>query len=152
MKSPGVVYRKYRQMLRKKLYFLVVENYKRDHGNCAYAHTVKYLDVNNRNRSSKMCLYAVLTDPKGENDSRKIDVCTCASECNAFAPAKSKEEVVKEFERDIKDYKTCLRKYPELAAFSWLLDKDLEDAKKNPNFLDKIVIYLINFLENLLKR
>jgi len=151
MRSPGVIYRKYRQIKRKLLYYKISEYHKKAHQNCAYGHFVKYSDNDNRDRTSKLCMYSVWTDPKKEFDHRKIDVCTCAASCNAFAPKRSKESLAEDFEKEIQDYNTCLKKYPELAAYKWVLDKDLEEAKKNPGLINRFLISVIIFIENILK-
>ena len=150
MKSPGIVYRKYRQVKRKLLYYCLTESYKKAHDNCLYGHLIKYDDTDNRHRSAKLCLFGVRD--KQNLDARNLDVCTCAMECNAFAPKATKDEVVKNFESDVENEFICSEKYPELAAYLWVLDKDLELAKKNPNVFNMFVIYLINILEKVLKK
>jgi len=156
MRSPGVIYRKYRQQIRKKLYYLTLESYKKMHENCVYGYSIKYRDTNNRDRSSKICLYGVLGgategDKINIENFVKLDVCTCASECNAFAPKRTKEEVAEKFESDISDYNQCKKLYPEIAVYKWVLDRDQEYAKKKPNIINRLIVFLIDILENSLK-
>lgn len=151
MKSPGVIYRKYRQVKRKLLYFKIAESYRKSHKNCHYGHFIRYRDSDNGPRSTKICMYAVWNDPEGLYDHRKLDICTCASKCNAFAPKKTRDEIVAEFEREVDDRDICITKYPELFTYKWVLDKDLEAAKKKPGLLSRIIVWAINFLEKLLK-
>jgi len=147
VKSPGVIYRKYRQVKRKYLFNKVSESYRKDHENCSYGHSVEYKDTNNRERNAKLCMCGVDGPGKQVKDFRCIDICTNAASCNAFAPKRNRDEVSAEFE----DFDICSAKYPEIAAYMWVLDKDLETAKKNISPITKLIISLIDLLESTLK-
>ena len=43
------------------------------------------------------------------------------------------------------------KKYPELNVLEWVLDKTLDDARKEPTIFVKIIVLAINLLEGLIK-
>jgi hypothetical protein len=147
MKSPGVIYRRYRQLKRKLLYDKLVRARQQEHGNCFYGETLTNMDGPHEIGGSwfRVCMYDY--DPK----TRKLVYCTCPGDCNAFANKWSKEKVEKLFEQELSDWKTKVEKYPELVALEWVLDKDLTDAIKRPRFLNVIIVAVIMFLERFLK-
>jgi hypothetical protein len=151
MRSPGVIYRKYRQVKRKLMYLKISESFRKDHHNCSYGHYIKYKDNDNRNRTAKICMFGVFNDPASNNDYRKMDVCTCASKCNAFAAKRTRKEIIESFEKEISNSNVLQAKYPELAAYKWVLDKDLDEAKKKPGIINTILISLISFFEKAMK-
>lgn len=151
MRSPGVIYREYRKAKRKALYLMIADSFKKAHSNCTYGLTIDYTDNDSSKCSTKICMYSVELGSPDHADLRKMDVCTCASNCNAFAPSKTRDQIVEEFEKEIADDDTLSHKYPEIAAYQWVLDKELVEAKKNPSFIRRILISMISFFENLLK-
>jgi len=95
-----------------------------------------------------LCLY----NCSKETDVRAIDLCTNPYECTAFACKKNKEYVLKEFERELSDPFLKQIRYPELSLMEWILDKNLLEAERNPSFAGRIILFLINTLEGILKK
>ena len=144
MKSPGVIYRRYRQLKRKLLYDAVVEARQVFHCNCFYGRSVKHIDMGGYTTFA-VCGYNF--DPCN----KELPLCTCPAECNAFVNRWSRDKVEAQFEADIADWKTKLDKYPELVALEWVLDKDLTDAIKSPGMFGRMIVSVIMALEGLLK-
>jgi hypothetical protein len=143
MKSPGVIYRKYRQIRRKLLYDKIQEARRWEHRNCVYGKMIEVTDKSGKH-SIPICLY-------NKNLDKGLDVCSNPIECNAFINKNSKESVEVSFNAEIKDINIRSRKYPELNILDWVLDKNLEEAKKSPSILVKIAITIIELLENFIK-
>lgn len=143
MKSPGIIYRRYRQLKRKLLYEKLLESRKRSAKNCIYG---KYLDIvdKSKNYSVSICLY-------NKDISKGLEVCNHPEECNAFICKQSKEDIEKLFEKELSDSSIRIKKYPELNILEWVLDKSLDDAKKEPSLLTKILLSIINSIESLIK-
>ena len=140
MRSPGVIYRKYRNIKRKYLYEKVLESRKKCFENCFYSKNLDYTDHLNKNRHIKLCTV-----------NKNIDVCSCPVACNAFISKINKNNLKKEFEDELKDYAVKKYKYPDLLELEWVLDKNLKEAIENPSIIEKCIIYIINILESLLK-
>jgi hypothetical protein len=145
MRSPGVIYRRYRQLKRKLLYDRIVQARKTCHDNCHYGRSINTETEGRGTICFKLCVYGF--DPESA-DSKKPELCTNPSECNAFVNKWTKEKVVQSFEEDLNNWEVKSRKYPELVALEWVLDKDLVEAVKNPGFFAKIVIRFMMFLED----
>jgi|SRR5271157_4527217 hypothetical protein len=143
MKSPGIIYRRYRQLKRKILYDRFQEARKREHRNCVYGKMVEVMDKD-KSYQIPICLY-------NQNVERGLEVCSQSWECNAFVNRFSKESIEKELNQELKDPYIRMTKYPELNVLEWILDKSLDDAKKEPTFLGRVAIHLIDLLENFIK-
>lgn len=149
MRSPGVIYRQYRQQRRKLLHEKTVEALKKEHRNCIYGTILKAIR-NGETRKIPLCAFPVRT-----GDSEEFELCTCPRECNAFAHRYSKKELKENIQRDIDETlsnpKKAYLKYPDLAVYHWVLDKSLTDAKKEPKTIAKPLIWLIYLLEQIIK-
>jgi len=146
MKSPGVIYRKYRQLKRKLLYERIVKARQVSHCNCFYGRSIGHGSAVDPGFTwFNICSYDY------DSGKKEMVLCTCPKECNAFANKWDRKKVEELFEKDMSNWKTKVERYPELIALEWVLDKDLTDAMKNPRFLGRLVIGLIMLLEKTLK-
>ncbi len=145
MRSPGVIYRRYRSLRKKLLYDKIAEAKKKTHANCFYGKTLSYVDPQGVGHLTRVCLYGVYHQ-------QDVDVCSCPAECNAFARRLGLGGVILELEDELKDSATKQRLYPDLVALEWVLDKSLTSARKRPNFIGKLLVFCIIILENALKR
>jgi hypothetical protein len=149
MRSPGVIYRQYRQQRRKLLYEKTVEALKKEHKNCIYG-VILNATRQGESRKIPLCAFRV----KREN-AEEFELCTCPEECNAFAHKYSKEDLKEklkvELDEILSDPKRAYVEHPDLAVYHWVLDKDLTDAKNNPKALAKPLIWLIHLLEEIVK-
>jgi hypothetical protein len=145
MRSPGVIYRRYRQIRKKILYDRLAEARNCLHCNCYYGEILLYTDDSGKSTFLNICRYSSLLD-KGI-----VEGCTNPSICNAFSNKWTKDKVVEEVEKELSDHDIKKRKYPELTLLEWVLDKDLNDAIKNPGFFGTIIIKCIEFLESILR-
>lgn len=143
MKSPGIIYRRYRQLKRKTLYEKMQESRKKSAKNCVYGAPINIIDKN-KSYPVFICLY-------NKNISKGLEICNNPEDCNAFICKHSKKEVEDNFEKDLKDFSIRNKRYPELNTLEWILDKALDDAKKEPTPLVKVILFLINLLESLIK-
>jgi hypothetical protein len=145
MRSPGVIYRRYRQLRKKILYDKLAYARNRLHCNCYYGKVVIYTDEFNVEKTLLLCKYNMaLTEDR-------IDVCTNPIVCNAFANMWTKDKIIVEVDKELSDHEIKRKLYPELTVLEWALDKDLNDAVKNPGFIGTIIIRCIEFLESILK-
>lgn len=154
MKSPGVIYRQYRKLYRKVLYEKLKEARKEIHVNCAYGKPITIRNNSGESYQIKLCAYNCLDFSDAKKARLNLDLldhCTNPKECNAFAYKQSKEDVENELEREFKDPEIKYKKYPELSAYEWVLDKSLTEAKKDPGILGSFIVFLINLLEKLLE-
>jgi hypothetical protein len=143
MKSPGIIYRRYRQLKRKILYEKLQESRRRIAKNCIYGKSLDIIDKY-KTHSVYICLY-------NKDVSKGLDVCNHPEECNAYICKNSRKDIEDGFENELKDFSIRNKKYPELSTLEWVLDKSLDDAKKEPTNFVKMVIFIINYLENLIK-
>lgn len=145
MKSPGIIYRRYRQLKRKLLYDRMVKSREICHSNCFYGKTICHGSATDPGFTCfNMCTYDYNLD-------KNLTLCTCPKECNAFVNVWTKEKTEEKFNRDLADWDTKLKLYPELIALEWVLDKDLTDAIKAPNLVGKLIVSIIMLLEKSLK-
>lgn len=143
MKSPGIIYRRYRQLKRKTLFEKLQKAIKKSATNCIYSKTLDILD-NDKTLHCFICLY-------NKNTNVGLDTCNHPEECNAFICRHTKKSVEDSFYKDLKDLSVFNKKYPEIAIMEWVLDKTLEDAKKEPVFLVRFIICVISLLEDLVR-
>ena len=154
MRSPGVIYRRYRNLKKKYLYDKVLDSRKKMHNNCFYGNPMEYTDAQNRKRMIRVCRVnlALAKSKSGEDLVNNLDICNCPIVCNAFVSKYSKEAIKEEFEKELQDPVVKRLKYPELVELEWILDKSLNDAQKQPSFIGKLLISAIYLLEKLLKK
>lgn len=145
MRSPGVIYRRYRQIRKKILYDCVLEARKKCFENCYYGKEITLIDQTNSEHTVKSCSFTSL--PEG-----RIELCYKPHSCNAFVNNKKKEEIINEVEKKLSDYQIKKKNYPELILLEWVLDKDLNEATKKPSFFGRLIIFCIDVLEKILKR
>lgn len=146
MRSPGVIYRRYRQIKKKILYDKTANAIQCLHDNCYYGKVVTYKNEQEVERSIKVCNYnMILTEGN-------IELCTRPMDCSAFVNKWTRSKITEAVEKDLEDPETKRKLYPELSLMEWVLDKDLYDAVKNPGFFGNIIINCIAFLERLMKR
>jgi hypothetical protein len=163
MRSPGVIYRKYRQIKRKYLYEALVSSREKKHDNCVYGRSISYTDCLGNPKEVLVCSYGCLSK-SGEalasiagpgtdlmNEVYGLDVCTCPRDCSAFASKWNREEVIRRFEGIVKNQALRSKCFPELEAYEWVLDKQLTDTANSPSYIGKVIIYLIKVLEDALK-
>jgi hypothetical protein len=141
MKSPGVIYRQYRQA--RKLAFIRALSAARlkKHENCYYASTIHYNDVDGTDKCVRLCLLRP----------EKMDICTDARDCNAFARRWLDDKVAEEFDRIMSDEVLMKKTFPELWAYEWALDKSLKEAKESKGPLTFLIVSIISFLESVLR-
>lgn len=145
MKSPGIIYRKYRQL---KKFFMYQEwsiELKKTHNNCIYCHNLSYTDKKGIERKIPICTLKELTITKN------IETCNNPAECLYFSYKKSKEKIKEDIITKFSDLSYIKKNYPELYLLEWILDNDLEKAKKKNNIFTIIIIKLIQLLEKLIK-
>lgn len=145
MRSPGVIYRRYRQIKKKFLYDKLELARACEHRNCHYGKLVSYTDVHGVEQTLKVCNYNSLLEKE------RIEICTNPVECNAYVNKWTKEKVVEAAEREFLDHDLKKKLCPELTMLEWVLDKDLNDAVKNPGFFTAIIVRCIEFLEGCIK-
>jgi len=145
MRSPGVIYRRYRQIRKKILYDKLEQARQCKHCNCFYGLEVTYTDASDIEHLLKVCKYDFhLTEGH-------IEVCTKPHECTAYVNKWSKDKVVELVDKELSNHDIKKRLYPELITLEWALDKDLNEAVKNPGIFGSIIIRCIEILESILR-
>lgn len=111
--------------------------------NCIYG---KPLDIIDKGKvfHVNVCLY-------NKNVNTGLEVCNNTEECNAFICKFSKKDIEESFNKELSDSVIRSKKYPELNVLEWVLDKTLDDARKEPTIFVKIIVLAINLLEGLIK-
>jgi hypothetical protein len=143
MKSPGVIYRRYRQLKRKVLFDKLQDAKRKLAKNCFYGKELEIID-GGKHLKIHICLY-------NKNFNNGLDACNHPEGCNAFVYKFSKKYIEDEFDNELKNPTLRNKKYPELNCLEWVLDKSLDDAKKEPSIIVKIIILAISFLEGVIK-
>lgn len=145
MRSPGVIYRRYRQLLRKTLNEQIIDAKKRSQENCKYCIILK-IKKNENSAKVPICMYSA-------DSCDEAEVCTNPQECVRYSNKYDdpKQYIKDKLSKEIKDPITVQKKYPELYAYQWVLDKQLTDSMNKPSLIQKFLIILIYFLENLVK-
>lgn len=148
MRSPGVIYRRYRQIKKKILYDRTVQAHLRLHENCYYGKEIKYtdndvIDLNGIERTIKACVY--------NSTDNHIEICDNPQECNAYASKWTKEKIINKINEELSDPNIKRKYYPELNVLEWVLDKELHLAVQEPSFTGKIIIKFIEILESILR-
>lgn len=152
MKSPGIIYRYYRQLKKKYLYERIQEARKRYFQNCIYGRPVFYKDDHGNERTVRLCVFTVCRATTWDDTvPNAYDICTNPWDCNAFAQKWTKESVIEQFNKELDNQLVKRSRYPDLALMEWVLDKELTEAEKKPNFIGIILVYMIKILENVLK-
>jgi hypothetical protein len=144
MRSPGVIYRRYRQLKKKIIYDKMESAHQIKHENCTYGRVV-LCTKNGKTEPLKICGYNL------NIDNNTIEICDDPVSCNAFICKWNKEKVLKQTEEEFANPDTKRMLYPEITVMEWVLDKNLNDAVKSPNFFGRIIVRCIEFLEDLLK-
>jgi len=80
-----------------------------------------------------------------------LDVCTNARDCNAFARRWTDDKVAEEFNKVMADDVAKKKTFPELWSYEWVLDKSLNEARRDPGPIMSVVVMMISFLESLLR-
>jgi len=104
-----------------------------------------YKEGSNIERTIKICMYGQ-TFTEGN-----IEICTNPYICNAYVNKWNKDKVIEAVDKMLSDHETKKKLYPELTMLEWVLDKDLNDAIKNPGFFGTIIVKCIEFLESILR-
>ena len=144
MRSPGVIYRRYRQYKKKILFERAAKAKNREHENCVYGKELTYKDRNGIDRHIRACMYTGVVEGS-------FEVCDNPCECSAFANRWTREDIESQVEAELGEFEIKNEKYPEIAVLEWVLDKDYFDAIQNPGILTKTVVGMIMFLEQFLK-
>jgi len=162
MRSPGVIYRRYRQLKRRLLFEKIVEARRQKHTNCLYGVRVSCYDEDGVRRTLRLCAFQCHRDVVTAKNDKKttindvlkdVELCVRSEDCTAFINKHKdvKESVLREFEEELKNPETKSRLYPELCAYEWVLDKNLYDASQSHSPFVRMVVGMIAFLENILK-
>lgn len=144
MRSPGVIYRRYRQLRKRILFERAARAKARLHENCVYGKDFSYKDHHGVERSVRACEYTGVCG-------NSFEICDKPSECSAFINKWSREDIEFQVESELSEFEVKREKYPEITVLEWVLDKDFFEAVRNPGFFARIILWMIMVLENLLR-
>lgn len=145
MRSPGVIYRQYRQLRKKIIYDATVQARYREHANCFYGITGSVETPNGQVFSAKLCTY-------GSDGGRGLSFCSRPDSCNAFINKWTKESVLKDYSEKMNDHTWLKKNHPEILTLEWVLDKNLYEAGKRPSIVVSSLLWLISIMEETIKR
>lgn len=128
MRSHGAVYRKLKEVKYRHLVALYRKYLKKTPQNCRYNYQYEIKSKDGKKCSIGLCL---LHQPNPEDINQGIhthllDVCDCqahSSQCNAFVPKYTKEQLKNMLEEELKDKNIRGKKYPDICALEWVLEK-----------------------------
>jgi len=152
MKRPYLIHKKYTGLLRAAFNTEIEAAKVKCPGNCKYNQEVFFEE---RNISISMCSWGQFDqDSKVQTD--KLLICSTnkqARECNTFSPVLSDESDVRAHIKSKNVTPESKREnYPEISILEWVMENDLHKLKEAKlGFTSRIVLSLINKLENLLK-
>lgn len=146
MKSPGIIYRKYRQLKR----FFILQEYqnalKKDYNNCSFCKILQYKDKYKIERNVFIC-----THQENNNKTIELKCCDDPKKCTFFLYKETKETIKNKIESNFNNQDYVKRNYPELYLLQWVLDYDTEKYKKKNSFLSFLIFKIIDFLNYLAK-
>lgn len=149
MKSPGTVYRKYKQL--KKLFILqeLQDALKKDFSNCSFCKNLYCFDKNGNKKTIYICTFQ--EDKKEISTLNELKNCENPKKCNSFSYKNSKETIKNSIENKFKDKEYIKKNYPELYLLEWVLDYETNKFRKKLSPLAFIILKIIDFLNYILK-
>jgi hypothetical protein len=129
VRSSGAVYRKLKEVRYRHLVALYRKYFRRNPNNCRYNHRYVFKRSDGKPVEIWLCLVHQKNHDSLEGvNPNTIDVCTesdgCSS-CDAFVPLLNKERVKELFETELKDKETRQKKYPDICALEWMLERSV---------------------------
>lgn len=129
MKQPGAVYRKLKEIRYRHLVALYRQYFCRSPENCRYIYRYAFTGSDQRPHEICLCLlHQKNHDSLEEINLELLDVCEepmGCPKCNAFVPRLNKEQVKALFEAELQDRETKQKKYPEICALEWVLERSV---------------------------
>jgi hypothetical protein len=147
MRNTRAVYQK----LREVKYFHLIQLYKRYlkkiPENCTYNCSYKFSSNGGVENEIRLCLlHQPHTDLKVGVFPHLIDLCQETKDCvncNAFILRHTKESVHKIFELELSNQKVKQKKYPDICALEWVMEKSMIEFK-SLFILKKIYMWIKN--------
>lgn len=127
MKSAGTVYRKLKEARYLHLVLLYKKFLKRTPENCKYSHLYTFIGQDNSPHDLRLCMIHQPTENLDKVMPQLIDVCHCtaAQSCNGFIYRYTKDDVKELFEKELSDRNLKSKKYPDICALEWVLDRSV---------------------------
>lgn len=96
--------------------------------NCKYFIYQKFLVSNSSSKKEKVEIGLCMIHQDTTNSTKGLyphllDICTDCTTCNGFVPKLTREEIKKIFIQEIETKLIKEKKYPEICAMEWVLDK-----------------------------
>ncbi len=127
MKSAGEVFRKLKEAKFRHWVIILKKLSRKTPDNCKYNYTYNFNGENGQPYTLKLCmLHQDSTDLKSGIYPHLIDVCQADSDCqncNAFIAKYSRDDIKNIFEQELTTKSIKEKKYPEICALEWVLEK-----------------------------
>lgn len=130
MRRPGTVYKKLKEIKYRHLVALYRQYLKKSPENCRYNSKYVFTGDDGKTHEIRLCLLH-----QGNIDNIRpgvfpdlVDVCEQMPQsmhCNAFLCRYSKDDVKAIFEEELKNPNTRAKKYPDICALEWVLEKSV---------------------------
>lgn len=129
MKQPGAVYRKLKDVRYRHLVAMYRRYFRRTPENCRYIYRYILTGSDQKPHEIFLCLLHQKNHDSLEGVNLELlDVCeesVGCQKCNAFVPRLNKEQVKALFEAELRDRDTKQKKYPEICALEWVLERSV---------------------------
>ena len=127
MRSPGSVFRKMKELRYRHLVSIYRSYFKRMPNRCLYNHPYIFIDGDGIEKEIRLCLYNQDHNSLDEGIVPSLlDVCQelkHVQRCNAFVFKYDKDKLRKIFEDELQDEKIKSKKYPDIFALEWVLER-----------------------------
>jgi len=129
MRSPGSVYKKLKEVKYRHLVVLYKKYFRRIPENCLYNYRYVFSGEEGREGEIRLCmLHQDTPNLKTGIMPHLVDLCTESNHClrcNGFANKHTKEDVRELFEEELKNKNTKEKKYPDICALEWVLERSV---------------------------
>lgn len=130
MRRPGAVYKKLKEVKYRHLVSLYKQYLRQSPENCRYNCRYVFTGEDGKSHEIRLCLLHQKDMESLKNGifPHLIDVCEeppQSKRCNAFLPRHTKEEVKAIFEEELKNPNTRAKKYPDVCALEWVLERSV---------------------------
>lgn len=151
MKTSGAVYKKLKEIKFRHLIVLYRTLLKRVPDNCKYNYGYDLISKGETHHI-RLCLCHQWDQDLPENNNLRgvlphlVDICNEVSDCqncNAFAPKYNRDQIKELFEEELKTKEIREKKYPDICALDWVLER----CTFKPSIFSIIKEKILNFLQ-----
>jgi hypothetical protein len=128
MKTAGAVFRRLKNTKFRYLQALYHQYLKQSPGNCKYNYQYRFCGNDGKLYTIGLCLLHQSTGVSQPLVPHLMDVCQEQKDCqycNAYVPKYTRDQIKDFFEQELLDKKIKAKKYPDICALEWVLERDI---------------------------